>query len=96
MNRFKGFDLTDRVTEELCMEVCNTIQKVVTKTFPPKKKYKKAKWLSAEILQIAEKRRDMKSKGERERYTELNAEYQRIARRDKKSFLVNSAKNRRK
>ena len=82
--------------EELWMEVCNTIQEVVTKTFPPKKKYKKAKWLSTEILQIAEKRRDMKGKGERERYTKLNAEYQRIARRDKKSFLVNSAKKQKK
>ena len=73
--------------EELWMEVCNTVQGVVTKTIPKKKKCKKAKWLSEEGLQIAEKRREAKGKGERERYSQLNAEFQRIARRDKKAFL---------
>ena len=73
--------------EELWMEVRNTVQGVVTKTIPKKKKYKKAKWLSEEGLQIAEKRREAKGKGERERYSQLNAEFQRIARRDKKAFL---------
>ena len=68
------------------MEVCNTVQEVVTKTIPKKKKCKKAKWLSEKVLQIAEKR-EVKSKGERERYTQLNAEFQRIARRDNKAFL---------
>ena len=86
-NRFKGLDLVDRVTEELWTEVCNIVQEVVTKTIPKKKKCKKAKWLSEEALQIAEKRRKVKGKGEKERYTHLNAEFQRIARRDKKAFL---------
>ena len=83
-NRFKGLDLVDRTPEELWTEVCNTAQEVVTKTIPKKKKCNKAKWLSEEALQIAEKRRKKekkKSKGERERYTQLNAEFQRIARR---------------
>ena len=66
-NRFKGLDLVDRVTEELWTEVCNIVQEVVTKTIPKKKKCKKAKWLSEEALQIAEKRRKVKGKGERER-----------------------------
>ena len=86
-NRFKGFDLVDRVPDELQMEIHNTVQEVVTKTTPKKKKCKKAKQLSEEALQIAEKRRKSKSKGERERYTQLNADYQRIARRDKKAFF---------
>ena len=77
-NRFKGLDLVDRVPEELWMEVRDTVQEAVTKTIPKKKKCKKAKWLSEEALQIAEKRREVKGKGERERYTHLNAEFQRI------------------
>ena len=73
--------------EELWMEVCDIVQEAVIKTIPKKKKCKKAKWLSEEALQIAEKRRDAKGKGEKERYTHLNEEFQRIARRDKKTFL---------
>ena len=69
MNRFKGLDLVDRMPEELWMEICNTVQEVVTKTIPKKKKFKKAKCLSEDSLQIAEKRREAKSKGEKERYT---------------------------
>ena len=92
-NRFKGLDLVDRVTEELWTEVCNIVQEVVTKTIPKKKKCKKAKWLSEEALQIAEKRRKVKGKGERERYTQLNAEFQRTARREKKAFLSEQAKD---
>ena len=87
-NRFKGFNLIDRVPEELWMEVCNTVKEAVIKTIPKKKKCKKAKWLSEEALQIAVKRRETKSKGGKERYTHLNAEFQRIARRDKKAFLT--------
>ena len=87
MNRFKGLDLVDRLPEELWMEVCNIVQEAVTKTIPEKKKCNKAKWLSEEALQIAEERREVKSKGERERYIQLNAEFQRIARRDKKALL---------
>ena len=68
-------------------EVCHTIHKAMTKTIPKKNKCKKAKWLSEEALQIAEKRREAKGKGEKERYTQLNAQFQRIARRDKKAFL---------
>ena len=83
MNRFKGLDLVDKVPEELWIEVCNILQEAVTKTIPKKKKCNKAKWLSEEDLQIAEERREVKSKGERERYTQLNAEFQRIARREK-------------
>ena len=78
--------------KDLWLEVYNTVQEVVTKTSPKKKKYKKAKWLSKEALQIAEKRREVKTKGEMERYTHLNAEFQRIARRDKKAFLSNQCK----
>ena len=85
-NRFKVLDLTDRVPEELWMEVSDIVQEVVIKTIPKKKKYKKAKWLSEEALQITEKRREVKRKGEKERYTHLNAEFQKIARRDKKAF----------
>ena len=86
-NRFKGLDLIDRVPEELWTEVRDIVQEAVIKTIPKKKKYKRAKWLSEEALQIAVKRREAKGKGERERYTQLNAEFQRIARRDKKAFL---------
>ena len=82
-NRFKGLDLMDRVPEELWMEVCDIVQEAVIKTISKKKKCKKAKWLSEETLQIAVKRREAKGKGEKERYTHLNAEFQRIARRDK-------------
>ena len=78
--------------EELWTEVCDTEQEVVTKTIPKKKKCKKAKWLSEGALQIAVKRRDVKGKGEKERYTHLNAEFQRIARRDKKAFLEKKKK----
>ena len=87
MNRFKGLDLVDRVPEELCMEVCKSVQEAVMKTIPKKKKHKKAKRLSEEALEIAEERRVVKGKGERERHTQLNEEFQRIARRDKKAFL---------
>ena len=86
-NRFKGLDLIDRVPEELCTEVLDTVQEAVIKTIPKKKKRKKAKWLSEEDLQIAEKRREVKGKGEKERYIHVNANFQRIARRDKKAFL---------
>ena len=86
-NRFKGLDLIDRVPEELRMEVHDTVQEGVIKIIPKKKKWKKAKWLSEEALQIAEKRKEVKGKGEKERYTRLNAEFQRIARKDKKAFL---------
>ena len=85
-NRFKGLDLKDRVPEELWTEVHNIVQEAVIKTIPKKKKFIKPKWLSAEAFQTAEKRRDSKGKGEKERYSHLNAELQRIARRDK-AFL---------
>ena len=91
-NRFKGLDLIDRVPDELWMEVCDIVQETGLKTIPKKKKCKKAKWLSKEALQIAVKRREVKSKGEKERYTHLNAEFQRIARRDKKAFLSSQCK----
>ena len=78
--------------EELWTEVCNTVQEIVIKTIPKKKKCKKAKWLSEETLQIAEKRREAKGKGEKKRYTHLNAEFQRIARRDEKAFLSDQCK----
>ena len=90
-NRFKGLDLIDRGPEELWMEVHNIVQEAVIKTIPKKKKYKKAKWLSEEALQIAEKR-EVKGKREKERYIHLNAEFQRIARRDKKPFLRDQCK----
>ena len=86
-NRFKGPDLTDRVPDELWTEVRDIVQETGIKTIPRKKKCKKAKWLSEEALQIAVERREAKRKGEKERYTHLNAEFQRIARRDKKAFL---------
>ena len=91
-NRFKGLDLIDRVPEELWMEVHDFVQEAVIKTILKKKKCKKAKWLSEEALQIAEKRTEAKGKGEKERYTHLNAEFQRIARREKKSFLSDQCK----
>ena len=82
MNRFKGLDLVDRMPEKLWTEVCTTVQESVTKTIPKKKKCKKAKWLSEEALHIMQQRREAKSKEERERYIQTNAEFQRIARRD--------------
>ena len=91
-NRFKGLDLIDRVPQELWTEVHDIVQKAVIKTIPKKKKCKKAKLLSEEALQIAEKRRETKGKGEKERYTHLNAEFQRIARRGKKAFLGDQCK----
>ena len=91
-NRFKGLDLTDRVPGELWMEVHDIVQETGIKTIPKNKKCKKAKWLSEEALQIAVKRREGKSKGEKERYSHLNADFQRIARRDKKAFLMINAK----
>ena len=91
-NRFKGLDLVDTVPEELWTEIHNIVQKVVIKTIPMEKKCKNAKWLSGEALQIAVKRREVKSKGDKERYKHLNAEFQRIARRDKKAFLSNQCK----
>ena len=90
-NRFKGI-LSDRVPEELWMEVHDIVQKAVIKTISKKKKCKKAKWLSEEALQIAEKRREAKGKGEKERYTHLNAEFQSTARRDKKAILSDQCK----
>ena len=95
MNRFKGLDLVDRGTrrtEELWVEVCDIVPEAVIKTIPKKKKCKKAKWLSEESLQIAEKKREAKGKGEKERHTHLTAEFQRIARRDKKAFLNEQCK----
>ena len=91
-NRLKGLDLIDRVLEELQMEVHDTVQETGIKTIPMEKKCKKAKWLSEEALQIAIKRREAKGKGEMERYTYLNAEFQRIARRDKKAFISDHCK----
>ena len=91
-NRFKGLDLIDRVPEELWREVHDIVQKAGSKTIPKKKKCKKAKWLSEEALQIAEKRRKAKGKGEKERYIHLNAEFQRIAKRDKRAFLSDQCK----
>ena len=86
-NRFKGLDLMDRVPDELWMEVHDTVQETGIKTIPMEKKCKKAQWLSEEVLQIAVKRREVKSKGEKGRYKHLNEEFQRIARRDKKAFI---------
>ena len=86
-NRFKGLGLIDRVPDELWTEVRGIVQETGINTIPMEKKCKKAKWLSGEALQIAMKRREAKSKGEKERYKHLNAEFQRRARRDKKAFL---------
>ena len=91
-NRFKGLDLINRVPDEQWTEVHEIVQETERKTIPKKKKCKKAKWLAEEALQIAVKRRDVKSKGEKERYTHLNAEFQRIARRNKKAFLSDQCK----
>ena len=91
-NRFKGLDLIDRLHDELWMEVHDIVQETGSKTIPKKKKCKKAKWLSEEALQIAVKRRQAKSKGEKERYTDLNAEFPKIARREKKAFLIDQCK----
>ena len=91
-NRFKGLDLIDGVPDELWMEVRDIVQETGIKTIPKKKKCKKAKWLSGEALQIAVKRREVKSKGEKERYKHLNAEFQRISRRDKIAFLSDQCK----
>ena len=91
-DRFKGLDLIERMPEELWMEVHDIVQEAVMKTIPKKKKCKKAKWLSEEDLEIAEKRREAKGKGEKERYIHLSAEFQRIARRDKKAFLSDQCK----
>ena len=92
INRFKGLNLIDRVPEELWMEVHDIVQEAVIKTNPKKEKHNKAKWFSEEALQIAEKRREVKGKGEKKRYKHLNAEFQRIARKDKKAFLSNQCK----
>ena len=89
-NRFKGLDLIDRVPDELSTEVHDIVQETGIKTIPIEKKSKKAKWLSGKALQIAVKRREVKSKGEKKRYKHLNAEFQRIARKDKKAFVITS------
>ena len=91
-NRFKGLDLIDRVPDELWTEVHDIVQETGIKTIPMEKKCKKAKWLSGEALQIAVKRKEVKSKGEKERYKHLNAEFQKITRRDKKAFLSDQCK----
>jgi len=91
-NRFKGLDLIDRMPEELWMEVHDIVQKTGIKTILKEKKCKKAKWLSEEALHIAVKRKEVKGKGEKERSTHLNAEFQRMARRDKKAFLIDQCK----
>ena len=91
-NRFKGLDLIDRVPDELWTEVHDIVQETGIKTIPMEKKCKKSKQLSGEALQIAVKRREVKSKGEKETYKYLNAEFQRIARRDKKAFLSDQCK----
>ena len=97
-NRFKGLDLTDRVPDELWTEVDDSVHETGIKTIPMEKKCKKAKWLSEEALQIAVKRRETKKEEEeeKERYTHLNAEFQRISRRDKKDFLSNKCKEKEK
>ena len=91
-NRFKGLDLIDKVPDELWTEVCDIVQETGIKIIPQKKKCKKEKWLSEEALQIAVKRKEAKSKGEKERYKHLNAEFQRIARRDKNTFFSDQCK----
>ena len=91
-NKFKGLDLIDRVPDELWMEIRDIIQETGIKIIPKKKKCKKSKWLSEEALQITVKRKEAQSKGEKERYTHLNADFQRIARRDKKAFLCDQCK----
>ena len=91
-NRFKGLDLIDRVPDELWNEVRDIVQETGIKTIPMEKKCKKAKWLSEEALQIVEKKREVKSKGEKESYTHLNAKFQGITRRDKNAFLSDQSK----
>ena len=91
-NRFKGLDLIDRVPDELWNEVCDLVQETGIKTIPIEKKCKKAEWLSGEALQIAAKRREVKSKGGKERYKHQNAEFQRTARRDRKAFFSDQCK----
>ena len=91
-NIFKGIDLIDRLPDELWTEVCDIVQETGIKTIPMEKKCKKAKWLSEEALQIAVKRREAKRKGEKERCKHLNAEFQRMARRNKKAFLSDQSK----
>ena len=91
-NRFKGLDLINRVPGELWTEVHDIVQETGIKTIQMEKKCKKAKWLSGEVLQIAVKRTEVKSKGEKERYEHLNAEFQRIARRDTKALLSDQCK----
>ena len=92
INRFKGLDLIDRVPDELWNAVRDIVQETRIKTIPMEKKCKKAKWLSGEALQIAVKRREAKSQGEKERYKYLNAEFQRIVRRDRKAFFSDQCK----
>ena len=91
-NRFKGLDLLERVPDELWMEVHDIVQETRSKSIPKKKEYNKANWLSEEALKMAVKRREAKSKGEKERYIHLNAEFQRISRRDKKTFFSDQSK----
>ena len=91
-NRFNELDLIDRVPEELWMDVCDIVQEAVIKTIPKKKRGKKGKWLSEEGLKIPERRTEVKGKGEEERYTHLNTEFRKIARRDKKAFLSDQCK----
>ena len=91
-NRFKGQDLIDRVPDELWNKVHDIVEETGIKTIPMEKKRKKAKWLSGEAVQIPVKRREAKSKGEKERYKHLNADFQRIARRDKKAFFSDQCK----
>ena len=95
-NKFKGLDLIDRVPDELWTEVRDIVQETGIKTISKKKKCKKVKWLSEETLQIAEKKREAKGKGEKEKYTHLNEEFQRIARRDKKAFTSDQFKKKKK
>ena len=91
-NRFKGLHLIDRVPDELWYEICDIVQETGIKTIPMENKCKKSKWLSGEALQIAVKTREVNSKGEKKRYKHLNAEFQRIARRDKKPFFSDQCK----
>ena len=95
-NRFKGLDLVNRMPEELWTEVRNTVQEALTKIIPKKKKCRKAKWLSEEALQVSEERREVKRKGERERYPQLNAEFQRIMRDEKALFNGQCKKKKKK
>ena len=95
-NKFNGLDLVNRMPEELWTEVHNTVQEALTKIIPKKKKCRKAKWLSEEALQISEERREMKRKGERERYPQLNAEFQRIMRDEKALFNEQCKKKKKK